>query len=115
MKSAADCQQLQDLARLLEVDLHMEEERITNDTESETERAASATPQKIRGRKRSKKGGRAASEKPEAEPLSATVDVVAADSTTPQTGAKLAKAAPAPDKNSAESIAEILKSAPRVR
>jgi len=124
LKSADDRAQFQDLAKLLELDIHMEQETIADsDKEEDEKETEKPTPEKIRGRQNKKKGGsrpaKPAAGAVEAEPEAEKGGADAAK-TVAKTGADLAKKKvallpPPSDNSSVESISEILKAAPRVR
>ncbi len=123
LKTAEDRAQFGDLARLLQLDIHMEQETIadTDKEEEQEEEVVKPTPEKTRGRPKVKKsGGGAQVQKPAAKAESdEEKDGAEAPKADAEPAAALAakKVAqpPPPDTSSVESISEILKAAPRVR
>ncbi len=121
LKTAEDRAQFGELARLLELDIQMEQETIADsDKEQQEEEVVKPTPEKTRGRPKAKKGGGAQVLKPaaKAESVEEKGDAEAPKADAgPAAGMATKKVAqpPLPDTSSVESISEILKAAPRVR
>ncbi len=121
LKTTEDRAQFGELARLLELDIHMEQETIADsDKEEQDQEVVKPTPEKTRGRPKIKKSGGAQVQKPAAKAES-DEEKDGAEAPKAVAGPAAAMAAkkvappPPPDTSSVESISEILKAAPRVR
>jgi hypothetical protein len=122
LKTAEDRAQFGELARLLQLDIHMEQETIADSDKEEQmeEEVVKPTPEKTRGRPKAKKGGAAQVLKPAAKAESDKEkggDEAPKEVAGPAAALAAKKVAPPPppDTSSVESISEILKAAPRVR